>query len=131
MKRIATALPGYRGMGPVRIGNQAHQHLQHDSYGNVILGVAEAFLDQRLLSPPNRADFLRLEDLGRKGLGSSMTSPTQACGSSGRRARIHTTSSLMCWAAADRLARIAEYIGETERASDWSEGAERNQEGNP
>jgi len=40
-------------MGPVRIGNQAHQHLQHDSYGNVILGVAEAFLDQRLLSPPN------------------------------------------------------------------------------
>lgn len=55
-------------MGPVRIGNQAHQHLQHDSYGNVILGVAEAFLDKRLLSPPNRADFLRLEDMGRKAL---------------------------------------------------------------
>lgn len=40
------------------------------------------------------------------------------------RARIHTTSSLMCWAAADRLARIAQYIGEGERASDWRTSAE-------
>jgi GH15 family glucan-1,4-alpha-glucosidase len=123
-ERIATALPGYRGMGPVRIGNQAHQHLQHDSYGNVILGVAEAFLDQRLLSPPNRADFLRLEDLGRKAL-QLYDKPDAGMWEFRTRARIHTTSSLMCWAAADRLARIAEYIGETERASDWSEGAER------
>jgi len=123
-ERIATALPGYRGMGPVRIGNQAHQHLQHDSYGNVILGVAEAFLDQRLLSPPNRADFLRLEDMGRKAL-QLYDKPDAGMWEFRTRACIHTTSSLMCWAAADRLARIAEYIGETERASDWSTGAER------
>jgi GH15 family glucan-1,4-alpha-glucosidase len=123
-ERIATALPGYRGMGPVRIGNQAHQHLQHDSYGSVILGVAQAFLDQRLLSPPNRSDFLRLEDMGRKAL-QLYDKPDAGMWEFRTRARIHTTSSLMCWAAADRLARIAEYIGETERASDWSTGAER------
>jgi GH15 family glucan-1,4-alpha-glucosidase len=117
-------LPGYRGMGPVRIGNQAHQHLQHDSYGSVILGVAQAFLDQRLLSPPNRVDFLHLEDMGRKAL-QLYDKPDAGMWEFRTRARIHTTSSLMCWAAADRLARIAEYIGETERASDWSTGAER------
>ena len=95
-----------------------------NSYGNVILGVAEAFLDQRLLSPPNRSDFLRLEDMGRKAL-QLYDKPDAGMWEFRTRARIHTTSSLMCWAAADRLARIAQYIGETERASDWSAGAER------
>ncbi len=123
-EKIVTALPGYRGMGPVRVGNQAYQHLQHDSYGNVILGVAQAFLDQRLLSPPNRMDFLLLEDMGRKAL-QLYDKPDAGMWEFRTRASIHTTSSLMCWAAADRLARIAEYIGETERASDWSAGAER------
>ena len=27
-ERIAPDLPGYRGMGPVRVGNQAHEHMQ-------------------------------------------------------------------------------------------------------
>ena len=30
-------LPGYRGMGPVRVGNQAYEHIQNDVYGSVIL----------------------------------------------------------------------------------------------
>ena len=65
-ERIVTTLPGYRGMGPVRIGNQAYEHRQHDTYGNVILGVAQAFVDRRLLSPPTRTDFLHLEEMGRQ-----------------------------------------------------------------
>ena len=105
-------------MGPVRVGNQAYQHFQHDSYGNVILGVAQAFLDRRLLSPPTRMDFLRLEDMGRQAL-ACYDKPDAGMWELRSRARVHTTSSLMCWAAADRLARIADYIGEPERARDW------------
>ncbi|PWB81942.1 MAG: glucoamylase [Methylocystaceae bacterium] len=123
-ERIVTTLPGYRGMGPVRVGNQAYQHFQHDSYGNVILGVAQAFLDRRLLSPPTRMDFLRLEDLGRQAL-ACYDQPDAGMWELRSRARVHTTSSLMCWAAADRLAKIAEYIGEPERARDWRAEAER------
>ncbi len=117
-ERIIPGLPGYRNMGPVRVGNQAYEHSQHDNCGNVILGVAQMFLDRRLLSPPDHADFLRLEDLGRKAL-RLYDKPDAGMWEYRTRASIHTTSSLMCWAAADRLARIAVYIGETRRADEW------------
>jgi GH15 family glucan-1,4-alpha-glucosidase len=123
-EKIVSSLPGYRGMGPVRIGNDAYQHMQHDSYGNVVLGVAQAFLDRRLLSPPTRMDFLRLEEMGNKAL-AVFDKPDAGIWELRSRAHIHTTSAVMCWAAIDRLALIADHIGEPERARDWRAKAEQ------
>jgi GH15 family glucan-1,4-alpha-glucosidase len=67
-EHIVSSLPGYRGMGPVRRGNQAFEHLQHDSYGNVVLGAAQAFLDCRLLSRPGASEFELLERAGHQSL---------------------------------------------------------------
>jgi GH15 family glucan-1,4-alpha-glucosidase len=39
------------------------------------------------------------------------------------RARVHTSSALMCWAACDRLTRIAIHFGRSERASLWQSRA--------
>src|SRR5208337_737394 len=89
-EKIVDSLPGYRGMGPVRIGNQAYEHHQHDSYGNVILGVTQAFFDRRLLSPPSRTDFLRLEAMGHKAL-AVYDKPDAGMWELRSRARIHTT----------------------------------------
>lgn len=117
-ERIAPALPGYRGMGPVRVGNQAHEHFQHDSYGNVILGAAQAFFDRRLLHPPGPQEYLALELAGRQAA-RLYDQPDAGMWELRSRARVHTTSSLMCWAAADRLARIGAHIGEEEKSRHW------------
>lgn len=122
-ERIVTTLPGYRGMGPVREGNQAYEHFQHDSYGNVVLGAAQAFLDRRLLSQPGNAEFELLERAGMQAI-RLFDQPDAGMWELRFSAKIHTTSSLMCWAACDRLARIARGIGKHDRYQFWQGHAE-------
>ncbi|MDP3858197.1 MAG: glycoside hydrolase family 15 protein [Stagnimonas sp.] len=114
----APALPGYRGMGPVRIGNQAHEHHQHDVYGNVVLAYSQAFFDQRLLKPAGRSEFERLEKMGDRAHAVYNTADA-GMWELRSRARVHTSSALMCWAACDRLAKIAVHLALPERAAIW------------
>ena len=111
-------LGGYRGMGPVRVGNQAQEHFQHDVYGNVVLGAAQAFHDQRLLHRAGAAEFLRLEAVGEQAL-RCYDQPDAGMWELRTRARVHTSSALMCWAACDRLGKIAVVLNQPERASYW------------
>jgi GH15 family glucan-1,4-alpha-glucosidase len=121
-ERIIGHLPGYRGMGPVRVGNQAYEHFQHDTYGNLILAAAPAFFDSRLFMTPGASDFLKLEVLGERAF-QLYDKPDAGIWELRSRARIHTSSSLMCWAACDRLGRIAHRLGDAERAQFWSRRA--------
>ncbi|MEL6297007.1 MAG: glycoside hydrolase family 15 protein [Pseudomonadota bacterium] len=117
-ENFAQSLNGYRGMGPVRIGNQAHEHLQYDVYGNVILGAAQAFIDQRMFNPAGLNEFHRLESVGDRAF-ALYDQPDAGMWELRSRARVHTSSSLMCWAACDRLGKIARHLGLTERAAHW------------
>ena len=123
----APALPGYRGMGPVRIGNQAHEHFQHDVYGNVVLAYSQAFFDARLLRPAGVAEFDRLERMGDRAYAVYNT-PDAGMWELRSRARVHTSSALMCWAACDRLAKIAERLQLPERAALWRQRADEIRE---
>ncbi len=123
IEREAAALEGYRGMGPVRIGNQAHEHFQHDVYGNVILAASQAFFDQRLLRKPTDADWQRLQQVGESAW-RVYRQPDAGMWELRTRARVHTSSTLMCWAACDRLAKIAAQRGEPELAAHWQARAE-------
>jgi len=122
-ERRAEHLQGFRGMGPVRVGNQAHEHFQHDTYGNVILGAAPAFFDKRLFMNAGVELFRQLEPLGEKAW-ALHDQPDAGLWELRSRARVHTSSSLMCWAGCDRLARIAAHLGLSERAGFWRARAE-------
>lgn len=112
-------LAGYRGMGPVRVGNQAAEHFQHDVYGNIILGAAQAFHDQRLLHPAGATEFSRMEQIGELAV-RVYGQPDAGMWELRTRARVHTSSALMSWAACDRLAKIAHSLQLPERADYWS-----------
>ncbi|MEM6903788.1 MAG: glycoside hydrolase family 15 protein [Pseudomonadota bacterium] len=119
---IVEELPGFEDMGPVRIGNQAHEHYQHDTYGQIILGASQAFFDQRIFRTVGHAEFERLEVLGEQAW-ALHDQPDAGIWELRTRARIHTSSSVMCWAACDRLAKIADEIQVPDRATYWAERA--------
>lgn len=114
------ALPGYRGMGPVRTGNLAYRQVQHDVYGSVILAAARVFFDRRLTRRGDNALFRRLESLGQQAR-RCHDQPDAGLWELRGSARVHTFSAVMCWVACDRLARIATQLGLAERASYWLE----------
>lgn len=121
---IAPHLPGYRGIGPVRVGNQAHEHLQHDVYGQIVLSTVQAFFDERLLRPANAEDFRALEPIGERAFELHDKPDASLWEFRGREA-VHTYSSVMCWAACDRLSRAAERLGLADRAAYWTGRADQ------
>ncbi|MBJ7486308.1 glycoside hydrolase family 15 protein, partial [Brevundimonas sp.] len=121
-ERIVTSVAGYRGMEPVRVGNQAREHLQHDVYGQIVLPLVQSFYDTRLLRPGTIDDFYALENVGERAF--AMHDQVDAGLWEFRTiARVHTYSSVMCWAACDRLAKAADHLGLAERAAFWADRA--------
>jgi len=126
-EHVVTSLPGYARMGPVRVGNQAFEHFQHDVYGNIVLGSSQAFHDHRLFRRADRRDFELLERVGEQ----AWLLHAQADAGMWElrtRARIHTSSSLMCWAACDRLAKAALALALPDRAAHWRTRADEVRE---
>jgi len=123
-ERLVPSLPGYRAMGPVRVGNSAYQQVQNDGYGSVILASAQSFFDQRLWRVGDRTLFHRLEHLGEQAL-RRWDQPDAGLWELRSRERVHTYSSVMCWAACDRLATIARQLALSEREAYWRGHAER------
>lgn len=113
------SLAGYRGMGPVRKGNGAYTQVQNDGYGSVILSTAQTFFDHRLTRMGDLALFQRLEVLGEQAL-ARWDQPDAGLWELRTRESVHTYSSVMCWAACDRLIKIAAQLGQEDRAGYWA-----------
>lgn len=123
-ERVVASLPGYRGMGPVRVGNQAYEQIQHDVYGSAILAATHVFFDRRLARRGDEALFRRLEPLGERAV-AMHDQPDAGLWELRGNARVHTFSAVMCWAACDRLARIAAHLALDARAEYWRAHADR------
>jgi GH15 family glucan-1,4-alpha-glucosidase len=117
-EHIATALPGFLGDGPVRIGNAARGQRQNDAYGSIVLAAAQMFWDERL---PQRGDldlYRRLCPIGETAARLALTEDAGLWEFRGA-TRIHTFSATMCWAALKQLGLIALRVGATDDATMW------------
>ncbi|MGB3165994.1 MAG: glycoside hydrolase family 15 protein [Alteraurantiacibacter sp.] len=118
----AAHLAGYRGMGPVRVGNAAYKQVQHDAYGQIVLPTAQGFFDRRLLRMADDRDFESLEQVGETAW-RMHDQPDAGLWEFRTRQETHTYSAVMNWAACDRLAKVAEFLGKADRAKHWRERA--------
>ena len=121
---VAEGLAGYRGMGPVRVGNAAYTQVQFDAYGQIVLSNTQAFFDERLLRKAGEEDFHALERVGERAF-ESHDKPDAGLWEFRTRTGVHTYSAVMSWAACDRLANIAEQLWLTDKAAEWRARADQ------
>lgn len=118
IERISDSMQGYRGMKPVRFGNQAAEQIQHDVYGAIILSATQMFFDERIRRPGDEGLFRQLEKMGEMAV-NYYDKPDAGLWELRGSQYVHTFSSMMCWAAASRLEKIADKIGLPKRAAYW------------
>jgi len=118
MEEIITSLPGYRGGGPVRIGNAAVSQRQNDAYGSIVMTAAQMFWDERLPRRGGTELYRQLCLVGEEAERVALM-PDAGLWEYRKRERVHTFSSAMCWAAQHRLGMIARRIGLEQDSIDW------------
>jgi len=119
----AECLGGFRGMGPVRIGNKASEQQQNDVYGEAVLTAEALFANPRAGWVGDEALLARLEAFGHHAVRLHDV-PDAGLWELRGAARVHTFSSLMCWVACDRLAKYADQLKLVDRAEYWRLRAE-------
>ncbi|MDQ3409381.1 MAG: glycoside hydrolase family 15 protein [Actinomycetota bacterium] len=119
-ERTLDHLGGYEGARPVRVGNGAYEHRQHDVWG--------ALLDSFYLHTRSRdrlADTMwpilcrQVEDAL-----AHWREPDRGIWEVRGEPKHFTSSKMFCWVAADRGARLAVLRKEDERARRWAAAAE-------
>src|SRR3546814_8179266 len=97
-------------MGPVRVGNEAYEQVQHDASGQIVPSNVQAFFDQRLLRVAGTADLEANELLGDRER-KSYAQPDDGRCELRTTQYVYTYSAAMYWAACDRLEQHAATLG--------------------
>jgi GH15 family glucan-1,4-alpha-glucosidase len=119
-EEILDHLSGYEGARPVRIGNDAWRHNQHDVWGVLLDSVrlhthSGDRLDDRLWRLIGRQVDAALEH---------WREPDRGIWEVRGEPKHFTSSKLFCWVAADRGARLARLRGDVEAAERWQAAAD-------
>lgn len=122
-ERVLEDWRGFEGEGPVRVGNQAAEHRQHDIYGEMVLALSPIFLDDRMAEERSRTTLDLVDALARKAIAVAGT-PDAGIWEYRTTWKPQTFSTLMCWAAADRMAQVSK-LHRPSATAEFESAAER------
>jgi GH15 family glucan-1,4-alpha-glucosidase len=105
-ERIIDGWPGFCGHGPVRVGNGAALHTQNDVFGELVLALSPLYLDDRFSDERSKEALDLLDRLAEKAC-TVVGTPDAGIWEYRTEWKPQTFSSLMCWAAANRMALIS------------------------
>ncbi len=109
-------LAGFNGDGPVRVGNQAFEHVQNDVYGEMVLAVSRLFLDTRFVGEIPQLTGVEIVSSLLDQIESRLDEPDAGLWEFRERSRLHSFSVLMHWAGSRRAVEVAEALGADELA---------------
>src|SRR5512145_138934 len=115
-ERILEHLSGVNGDGPVRIGNQAFEHVQNDVYGEMVLGVSRLFLDARFVGEVPRHTAVDIVQGLVDQIEARLEEPDAGLWKFRGKTRLHGFSVLMHWAGAQRAAEVFDALEAPELA---------------
>lgn len=111
VEEIADHLEGYLGNGPVRIGNQAYEHIQNDIYGQALISLLPLYTDHRFVFS-ERKDSAALVETALKRIEHTIDEVDAGIWEFRNSAYIHCYSNLFQWAGCSAAAKIARTIND-------------------
>jgi GH15 family glucan-1,4-alpha-glucosidase len=110
---ILDDLDGYLGNKPVRIGNQASEHIQNDIYGQVLISMLPLYTDRRFIYSERKDSAKWLTYLLNK-IERTIDEKDAGIWEFRNFANIHCYSNLFQWAGASAAEKMAKTIGDEE-----------------
>ncbi len=102
-------LKGYKGNGPVRVGNQAYEHIQNDVYGQILVALLPLFIDRRF-TYTERADAENLIFTLLDKIEMTMDEPDAGLWEFRDFAQYHCYTFLFHWAGSSAAMNIARFL---------------------
>jgi GH15 family glucan-1,4-alpha-glucosidase len=109
VENILTDLAGYMGNQPVRIGNQASEHIQNDIYGQVLISLLPLYTDHRFVFSERKDSVHWIEFLLSK-IEHTIDEKDAGIWEFRNMANIHCYSNLFQWAGASAAEKMARTI---------------------
>lgn len=110
-------LKGYRGERPVRIGNQAYEHIQNDVYGQVLVTLLPFFSDKRLVNDRISKTLIDLVLNCLSMIEATMEEPDNGLWEFRGISQLHSYTFLFHWAGSHAARKIAIQVKDKEMQS--------------
>jgi GH15 family glucan-1,4-alpha-glucosidase len=110
---ILDDLEGYEGNKPVRVGNQASEHIQNDIYGQVMISLLPLYTDHRFVFS-ERKDSVRWIEFVLNKIEATIDEKDAGIWEFRNMANIHCYSNLFQWAGASAAEKMARTIDNKE-----------------